>query len=174
MRKVTLRGVWEHKRRLLSTILAIVLGVGFMAGTLVFADTIDRVFDDLFAEVNEDVDVQVQGEELFDGGFGGGPDARQDLEVGLADTLTGVDGVERIAPFVQVLGFGASNRVVGPDGEVLGSTNGPPTLLESWIDDDVLNPYVLADGRAPEAAEELTLNVAAAGTPASASATRSP
>ena len=162
MRKVTLRSVWAHKRRLLSTILAIVLGVGFMAGTLVFADTIDRVFDDLFAEVNEGVDVQVQGEELFDGGFGGGPDARRELDVELADRVSAVEGVERVAPFVQVVGFGASNRVLGPDGEVLGATNGPPTLLESWIDDDVLNPYDLAEGRAPERADEVTLNVAAA------------
>ena len=162
MRKVTLRSVWEHKRRLLSTVLAIVLGVGFMAGTLVFADTIDRVFDDLFADVNEDVDVQVQGEKLFDGGFGGGPDARQDLDLALVETVGGVDGVERVAPFVQVLGFGATNRVIGPDGEPLGSTNGPPTLFENWIEDDVLNPYDLAEGRAPERPDELALNVAAA------------
>jgi putative ABC transport system permease protein len=162
MRKVTLRSVWEHKRRLLSTVLAIVLGVGFMAGTLVFADTLDRVFDDLFADVNEDVDVQVQGEKLFDGGFGGGPDARQDLDLALVDTVAEVEGVERVAPFIQVLGFGATNRVIGPDGEALGSTNGPPTLFESWITDDVLNPYELAEGRAPERPEELALNVAAA------------
>ena len=162
MRKVTLRSIWEHKRRLLSTVLAIVLGVGFMSGTLVFADTIDKVFDDLFSEVNEDVDVQVQGEKLFDSGFGGGPDARQELDLSLLDAVAEVEGVERVAPFVQVLGFGASNRVVGPDGEVLGAANGPPTLLEGWIDDEVLNPYEVATGRPPEEAGEVALNVAAA------------
>ena len=161
MRKVTLRSIWEHKRRLVSTVLAIVLGVAFMSGTFVFADTIDKVFDDLFSEVNEEVDVQVQGETLFDGGFGGA-DARQELEVAIVDTVLGVDGVERAAPFVQTLGFGATNRVVGPDGEVLGSSQGPPTLLESWIDDEVLNPYRLADGGAPTADDEMTLNVGAA------------
>ena len=65
----------------------------------------------------------------------------------LVDTVAAVDGVDRVAPFVQTLGFGATNRVIGPDGEALGSTQGPPTLLESWIDDDVLNPYRLAEGR---------------------------
>lgn len=161
MRRVTLRSLWEHKRRLLSTVLAIVLGVAFMSGTFVFADTIDKVFDDLFSDVNAAVDVQVQGESLFDGGFGG-EDAREDLDLSIVDTVAGVDGVERAAPFVQTLGFGAVNRVIGPDGEVLGSSNGPPTLLESWIDDEVLNPYDLADGSAPVADDEIALNVAAA------------
>ena len=50
MWRVTLRSLWEHKRRLVSTVLAIVLGVAFMSGTFVFADTIDKVFADLFGE----------------------------------------------------------------------------------------------------------------------------
>ncbi|WP_436794966.1 ABC transporter permease [Actinospongicola halichondriae] len=161
MRRVTLRSIWEHKRRLVSTVLAIVLGVAFMSGTFVFADTIDKVFDDLFSDVNEAVDVQVQGVTLFDGGFGGG-EARENLDISIVDTVAAVEGVDRAAPFVQTLGFGATNRVIGPDGEVLGASQGPPTLLESWIDDDVLNPYDLADGAAPTAADQIALNVAAA------------
>lgn len=86
MRRVTLRSLWEHKRRLISTVLAIVLGVAFMSGTFVFADTIDRVFDDLFGETRAGVDVQVQGTELFDGGFAG-QDARELLDVGLVDEI---------------------------------------------------------------------------------------
>ena len=49
VRKVTLRSLWAHKRRLVSTVVAVVLGVAFMSGTFVFTDTIDKVFDDLFA-----------------------------------------------------------------------------------------------------------------------------
>ena len=161
MLKVTFRSLWEHKRRLLSTVLAIVLGVGFMSGTLVFADTIDKVFEDLFADVNEGIDVQVQGETLFEGGFGGGPDARQDLPTDLLEVVRDVDGVERAAPFVQTVGFGATNRVLDADGEALGSSNGPPTLLESWIDDDRLNPYTIADGREPRSDDEVAMNVGA-------------
>ena len=73
MLRVTLRSLWEHKRRLVSTVLAVVLGVAFMTGTFVFADTIDQVFDDLFADVNEQIDVRVEGVEVFDGGFAGPP-----------------------------------------------------------------------------------------------------
>ncbi len=159
--KLTLRSLWDHKRRLVSTIVAIVLGVAFMSGTLVFADTIDKVFDDLFADVNANIDVRVQGVKLFDGGFGGA-DAREELSTDLVDVVAAVPGIERVAPFVQTLGFGATNRVIGPDDEPMGSTQGPPTLLESWVDDDVLNPYRLAQGRAPSADDEVALNVGAA------------
>ena len=65
MFRLTRRSLWEHKRRLISTIVAIVLGVGFMAGTFVLTDTIDRTFDDLFATANEEIDAQVQGTVLF-------------------------------------------------------------------------------------------------------------
>ena len=50
MLRVTLRSFWEHKRRLVSTIVAIVLGVAFMAGTFVLTDTLGNVFDDLFGD----------------------------------------------------------------------------------------------------------------------------
>ena len=72
MLRVTLRSFWAHKRRLISTVIAIVLGVAFMAGTFVLTDTLDKVFDDLFAEGNAKVDAQVQGEVLFSDPFGGG------------------------------------------------------------------------------------------------------
>ena len=97
MRKVTLRSLWEHKRRLISTVVAILLGVAFMSGTFVFADTIDNAFDDLFSQVNEKVDAQVQGEVLFSSSFGGG-DQRQRLRLDLVDTVAAVDGVAAASP----------------------------------------------------------------------------
>ena len=39
MRTLTLRGLAAHKRRLFSTMLAVLLGVAFMAGSLIFTDT---------------------------------------------------------------------------------------------------------------------------------------
>jgi len=158
--RITLRSLWEHKRRLISTIVAIVLGVAFMSGTFVLADTLDKVFDDLFAQVNENVDAKVQGEELFDSNFGGSQ--RKSLPDSLIATVADIEGIENAAGFVQTLGFGTTGRVLDADGEPVGSTQGPPTLLESWVDDDLLNPYRLREGRAPTADDEIALNVAAA------------
>jgi putative ABC transport system permease protein len=160
VRRVTLRSLWEHKRRLVSTVLAIVLGVAFMSGTLVFADTIDALFDDLFGETRVGVDVQVQGVELFDGGLGG-QDARELLDIGLVEQVAAVEGVAVAEPFVQTVGFGSQNRVLGADGEPLGAAAGPPTLLEGWVDDERLNPYEMASGDPPTSDDHIALNVAA-------------
>ena len=161
MLRVTLRSFWEHKRRLISTVIAIVLGVAFMAGTFVLTDTLDKVFDDLFAEGNANVDAQVQGEVLFSDPFAGG-DQRRLLDADLVDVVAAVDGVAEAEPSVVTLGFGSNNRVLDPDGEPIGSSNGPPTLLESWIPGSNLTAYNVAEGRGPEADDELALNVAAA------------
>ena len=159
MLRVTLRSFWEHKRRLISTVIAIVLGVAFMAGTFVLTDTLDKVFDDLFATSNEEVDTQVQGEVLFTDPFSG--DQRALLDPAVVDLVAAVDGVERVEPFVLTVGFGSINRVLGTDGKPVGAAQGPPTLIESWVDDPSLTAYELQDGRGPESDDEIALNVAA-------------
>lgn len=162
MLKITLRSLWSHKRRMFSTVLSIVLGVAFMTGTFIFADTIDQVFDDLFAQGNENVDAQVQGTVLFSDGFTG-EETREQLDLALVDEILAVDGAVRAAPFVSTIGFGSTNRILDGDGDAIGSSQGPPTLIESWIDDDLLNPYRLTSGSAaPTADNEVALNVAAA------------
>jgi len=159
MLRVTLRSFWEHKRRLISTIVAIVLGVAFMAGTFVLTDTLDKVFDDLFAVANDEVSTQVQGTVLFTDPFGG--DQRALLDASLVDTVAKVDGVERVAPFVITIGFGSTNRVLDPKGKPVGPAQGPPTLIESWVPDPALTAYEVQDGRGPTADNEIALNVAA-------------
>ena len=154
MLKTTLRSLWAHKRRLLSTVLSVVLGVAFMAGTLVLGDTMNANFDQLFADVNEHVDAEVRGPELFDTDFGG---VRGRVDESVETEVRGVDGVAAAEGFLMT----EAVTVLGADGEPLGG-QGPPTLLESWIDDDLLNAYDLAEGRAPESAAEAAMNVAAA------------
>lgn len=159
MLRVSLRSFWAHKRRLVSTIVAIVLGVAFMSGTFVLTDTLDKVFDDLFAKGSEEVDTQIQGEILFSDPFAG--DQRALLDPSLIADVAAVDGVDGVAPFVITIGFGSSNRVLDSEGEPLGPAQGPPTLIESWVPDPDLTAYELQDGRGPEADDEIAMNVAA-------------
>ncbi|HZA88435.1 MAG TPA: hypothetical protein VE466_16320, partial [Acidimicrobiales bacterium] len=56
MRKVALRGLMDHKGRLVSTLLAVALGVAFIAGVLMLTDTMNESFDDLFATAYEGTD----------------------------------------------------------------------------------------------------------------------
>lgn len=159
MLRVALRSAWTHKLRMVFTVIAIVLGVTFMTGTLILGDTIDKLFDDLFADGFDEVDVQVQGTEVFDGGDGFSS-PRHPLALDMLDQVEAIDGVEAADPFVQIQAAGASHQVLGPDGETLGSSMGPPTLLESWMEN--LSPYSIEDGEAPSADDEVAINVAAA------------
>jgi putative ABC transport system permease protein len=154
MRKVTLRSLWEHKRRLISTVVAILLGVAFMAGTLVLSDTLNSTFDDLFADVGAGIDAQVQGEVLFESFLG---ETRGRLPEDLLDDVRAVDGVAAADPYVASL----SGTLLGADGDPVGG-QGPPTFLENWGENDELNPYNIVEGRAPEAEGEAMLNLGAA------------
>ena len=46
MRRVLLRGLWARKRRLVATVAAVALGVAFLGGTLVLGDTMRAGFDE--------------------------------------------------------------------------------------------------------------------------------
>ncbi|MEJ7845131.1 MAG: FtsX-like permease family protein, partial [Acidimicrobiales bacterium] len=157
MLKTTLRSFWEHKRRLISTLIAVALGVAFMAGTFVFTNALNKVFDDLFGTVYAETDAVVQGEEVFDADFGG---ARERVDEAVLEQVRAVDGVADAQPYVSNSGFSA--RVLDAEGDAVGSSQGPPTIVESWLPEGPLNPYDLQDGRGPEADDEIALNVAAA------------
>jgi putative ABC transport system permease protein len=57
---VTLAGLRAHARRMLATTLAVVFGVGFVAGTLIFNDTAQAGFYRAFSRAAQNVDVAVQ------------------------------------------------------------------------------------------------------------------
>ena len=151
MLRVTVKNLAARKLRLLTTSLAVLLGVAFMAGTLVLTDTIGRTFDGLFTEVNAGTDAYVRGETAFDSDFG---EQRPRLDESVVDTVRGVAGVAAAAPSIQ--GFA---QVVDKKGEPIGDPNmGAPTFGANWVTDPDLNPFDLADGRAPEANDEVVLD----------------
>ena len=59
MLRVTFHSLLAHKLRLVLTGLAIVLGVGFVAGTLILSDTLNSTFNNLFATAYSGTDVGV-------------------------------------------------------------------------------------------------------------------
>src|SRR3546814_16113851 len=124
MLRVTLRNIWAHKRRLVSTIVAILLGVAFMSGTLVLTGTLDRSFDEIFQTSSKGIDAEERGEELFDADFGGTSQAR--LEAALVEAGQGADGV-RLAAWSY-----STDAVQGhsAEGDKIGPTHGPPPPTE--------------------------------------------
>ena len=143
-----------HKARLITTFAAVALGVAFMGGVLVLTDTINRSFDDLFADVFRDTDAVVRSR----------PDDRQRLRrrSGARSTPTrccpeveSADGVRRRRRR-QSTGYA---QIIDREGDPVGDPAiGAPTFGTNWIDADELNPFDLTEGRAPEADDEIVID----------------
>ena len=153
---MTLKELAARKLRLLSTALAVLLGVAFMAGTLVFTDTIGATFDSVLADANEGVDVYVRTPSPIDLGYGE-PGPR--LDASLVDTVSAVDGVSQTA--VVINGYA---QIVGPDGEPVGDLAKHPAFAANWVSVPDLNPYTLVAGTAPAHAGEIVIDKATADT----------
>jgi len=153
MWKATLASIRSHKRRLLSTSMAVLLGVAFLSGTLVLGETTRSGFSDLFEEANAGTDALVRSEsEIETEGIG----AEGLLDESLVDQIAALDGVATAVPMVE-----AAGQIVGSDGDPIGG-NGPPTIAGNWVDDPDLSPYRLDEGRAPETASEVVIDKGAA------------
>jgi putative ABC transport system permease protein len=155
MLRVTIRGLLAHKLRLVTTAIAIVLGVAFMAGTLVLTATIGSTFDGLFADINAGTDAVVRSTDVVDSGFG---EQRGNVDESVLGLVEGVDGVQ--AASGDVTGYA---QYVGSDGKTVGNPNqGAPTLGFAWSDVPELNPLVIAEGSAPEGPDEVVVDKATA------------
>jgi len=152
MLKVSLKGLWSHKRRLTGTFLAVLLGVAFLSGTLVLSDTLRANFDTLFTSVTGDTGAIVRNATKVDDNPG---TPRGPIDLSVADRVRAAPGVRSTQPVVDGLG-----QIVGRDGKAI-KTMGPPRA-SNWIADPSLTPYRLAEGRAPQAPDEVVVNRGAA------------
>ena len=107
------RSLWHHKLRLILSGIAIVLGVGFVVGTLIFTDTLNSTFTSLFADTTADVVVTPE-QEVQGNGFAG---TVATMPASVVDQVRAVDGVAKAGG--QVLVNGVS--IVDRNGEVLGT-----------------------------------------------------
>ena len=150
MFSLTVKGLWAHKLRYALTGLAVVLGVAFMAGTTVLTDTMEQTFNGVFASANAGTDVIVRHGSAIDGDF---TEARDRVDASLVDQVAAVDGVDHAVGAIQ--GF---TQLVHADGDATETDGIGGTIGANWIDDEALNPFSLATGRAPEAAGEAVLD----------------
>lgn len=157
MWRTTWRNLLAHKLRLAMSGLAIVLGVAFVVGTLIFTDTLSRTFNALFETTA--ADVNVVRATAFDQGLAGtgvGGTASY-VPADLVEEIAEVDGVAAVEGTVQ----GEGVYILTPDGEVL-DTGGAPGLGISWDTEESLSPTTLVDGRAATGPGELMIDTNAA------------
>ncbi|KOV57325.1 membrane protein [Streptomyces sp. MMG1121] len=149
-----MRSFLAHKGRLALSALAVVLSVAFVAGSLIFSDTVTRTFDRLFASAA--ADVTVQPKQSLKSSL---PSSLvQAMPAALRDRVARVPGVAAARADVKV------QNVVVVDGHdrSIGSTTGAPTIATAWYVSD-RSPVKLTSGHAPHGAGEGLLDADTAG-----------
>ncbi|MDN0200259.1 FtsX-like permease family protein [Streptomyces sp. S.PNR 29] len=149
MLKATLRSFLAHKGRLLLSALAVVLSVAFVAGSLIFSDTLSRTFDRLFASTAADVTVSPkQGlGEAFPSGM------TATLPAAVADRVARVDGVAS----ARVDAEAENITVVDRDNKPVGPTTNAPTIGTDWNPTE-RSPVELTSGHAPRGPAQALLD----------------
>ncbi|MFB7196979.1 ABC transporter permease [Streptomyces sp. NPDC056240] len=148
MFRTALRNVFAHKARLLMTVLAVMLGVAFVSGTLVFTNTISDAFQKSSAKGFDQVDVAVTPKTAESKGDRVAKEPK--LTQATLDRATKTPGAASAIGVVS--GFAA---VADKDGKLVGngfSTQG----ANYWGDHDPR--YPLKSGRAPSGKGEVALD----------------
>ncbi|MEU8341883.1 putative ABC transport system permease protein [Actinomadura meyerae] len=139
MLKTTLAGLRAHKLRLLLTAVAITLGVGFISGTFVLTDTMNKGVAKTFAQSADKVDVAVLPAESSDDG----------LPASLLKKLRGLPGVTDAQGAVK-----GEAALVGKDGKTVGDY----TTMGMSVPTGRLLRYEVDKGRPPSGAGETVLD----------------
>jgi putative ABC transport system permease protein len=155
MLRVALKSALFNKRRLIGTGLSIVIGIAFLAGSLVFTDTIGRTFDTLFANVYRTTDTYVRSSSEIDIGFGQTLYGR--LPESVVDEIKSVDGVREAVPSV-----GGFARMIGKDGKPIGVDNGAPNAGGSVVRSSQEAWKLVRGGAYPSGADQMMMDAGSA------------
>ena len=116
MFKIVLQSLLARKRRLVTTALAVIIGVAFTAGTLMLTDTMSKIFNDLSADVYKGTNAVVRAKAVF---TNMGTGERPNIDASLVPALSHVPGVAA----AEGSAFGYT-RLIGKDGTPIGNPGG--------------------------------------------------
>jgi putative ABC transport system permease protein len=145
------RSIRARWGRTLAIAFAITASVSFVVGSFVLADSLRATFDSLFQELNDNVDLEVRATQEFST-----DDARDPIDVAIADAIREVDGVEVVEPILQRFA-----QLVDANGEAIAPPGGP-TFGVSWEGDNGLQGVTVKEGRAPVGPDEVAIDKATA------------
>jgi putative ABC transport system permease protein len=147
---LTLANLRAKPGRFVATMLAIIVGTGFLAGTLVLSDSLGPALESNAVLALHGVDAAVQPK-LDTGTTRRRNDNLSSSSVS-ADVLTTVRGASGVQAASGTLS--APLSVLGPNGTVpLKHANG-----SLWVDVPALSPYKIVTGRAPSVAGQIAID----------------
>ncbi len=148
MLKLALRGLLTRKLRSVLTGFAVVIGVAFVVGTLVFTDTINESFTNLFERTQKGVDVEIEARQAVKADFSAPPTMPSSVLAKVKAT-PGVDIAE---------GSVSSNvTLLDKKGKAI-TSNGPPTIGVSASDVKRFQVLDYDSGGPPKGPDEVALD----------------
>ncbi len=143
MFQLTFRSLLDRKIRLALTTFAVVLGVAFVSGAFILADSLRATFDDVARQVAGSINVQIRGEEAFEGDQNSRRPVPESLLEGVRD-LPGVASAE---------GLIIGTPQISIDDELVVAAG--PTLGFNYIADDPTSAFEIMSGGPPGPGEVL-------------------
>lgn len=148
MTRVSMRNLRSHKLRFFLTILSVVLGTAFIAGSFMFTNSLSRAFDSIVDSTYKNVDAVASSQK------GGGQSLDQEFRQRLVDDPH-VSNVN-ISSNVQVVVGDKDNNTI--------NTGGAPSVVGPYYSDDqqVSQGMEMVEGHAPHGPREVIVNQTAA------------
>ena len=157
MFKLTLRNLFARKVRLVMSGLAIVLGVAFLSGVLVFSNGLSSTFDSIIYSSTPDGIVRPEQTSSFDAG---GATTTQTISPEAVDELAALPEVARADGDINGVGM----SLLASDGTLVGGTGAPTLAFNHTGGPNMAGepPMGLTSGRWPTSPDEVVLDDAAA------------
>jgi putative ABC transport system permease protein len=140
------RNLGAHKVRLALTVISVLLGTAFVAGSFIFTDTLKGAFNTIFDNSDKGVDTRVQPKHDYDPG----------VPTNLVAKIKQVPGAAVVQPNIEgpvVLVDAHGNKV---------QSNGAPSVGSNWSTRTVDPLPTFVSGHAPRTASQVVVNDGAA------------
>lgn len=154
MLRVAFKDLMARKRRLVTTGIAVILGIAFLSGTQLLGGVLDDSIDSLITDVYKGYDAVVRSPDVQESAFG---EFRPPVDAEVVDRVRDAEGVRAAYGVIE----SPTVQLVGTDGKVISSGFGPPTLVYNFFDDSI-RPGRVVEGRGPESDDEIAIEFSTA------------
>lgn len=152
MWRASFKSAIAHKVRLALTSVAVILGVGLVAGTFVLTDSLGRELQAVLAETAGGADLSVRPADAEGEGLSDSPG----VETRLVDTVAAVEGVRVADPVVR-----GTAQLIDRDGQPIGEPlggGGVPAIGANAPAEEGMRGLELREGRLPERPGEVAVD----------------